>query len=126
MNIVTYACPVGIRPERRWALSLYRGTRTCENFARRRRGVLQLLRTEHGAATWALGGRSGADSDKARACAGLGLEWEPCGWGDELVLPRCAAYFSPCGYSVETQAPRRRRRRRGSFPSRDVAATTPA
>ena len=41
MNVVTYATPVGIRPERRWALSLFKSTVSRANFARRRRGVLQ-------------------------------------------------------------------------------------
>ena len=33
MNILTYASPMGIRPERLWQISLYRGTRTHANFA---------------------------------------------------------------------------------------------
>lgn len=44
MNILTYAAPVGIRPARRWCISLYRPTRSHTNFAARRTGVLQLLR----------------------------------------------------------------------------------
>ena len=96
MNIVTYASPVGIRPERRWTLSLYRGTRSHANFAARRRGVLQLLREAHAPATHALGGVSAAKDDavdKAAACEALGLGWETCGDWDERVLPGCAVYL---------------------------------
>jgi len=96
MNICTYATPVGIRPQRRWTLSLYRGTRSHANFAARRRGVLQLLREAHAPATHALGGVSAARVgavDKAAACQALGLEWETCGDWDERVLPGCAAYL---------------------------------
>ena len=96
MNILTYASPMGIRPERLWQISLYRGTRTHANFAARRCGVLQLCRGEHAAVTHALGGVSSekdAGADKAAACAAAGLAWEPaCAAWDELVLPRCAAY----------------------------------
>ncbi|KAH8084526.1 hypothetical protein JL720_8027 [Aureococcus anophagefferens] len=96
MNICTYATPVGIRPQRRWTLSLYRGTRSHANFAARRRGVLQLLREAHAPATHALGGVSAARVgavDKAAACEALGLDWEACGDWDERVLPGCAAYL---------------------------------
>ncbi|KAH8044371.1 hypothetical protein JL721_12873 [Aureococcus anophagefferens] len=94
MNICTYATPVGIRPQRRWTLSLYRGTRSHANFAARRRGVLQLLREAHAPATHA-GGVSGRESAPSarRACEALGLEWETCGDWDERVLPGCAAYL---------------------------------
>ena len=47
MNILTYASAVGIRPNRMWCVSLYRGTRSHENFAARGWGVLQLLRPAH-------------------------------------------------------------------------------
>lgn len=57
-----------------------------ENFARERRGVLQLLRPEHanvcgkengvaGELIRVLGGSSGRDVDKENACAGLGYKW---------------------------------------------------
>ena len=47
MNILTYATPVSSAPHRMWCISLYKGTSSYENFARERRGVLQLLRPEH-------------------------------------------------------------------------------
>lgn len=94
MNILTYASPVGIRPVRLWAVSLYRPTKTHANFAKRKRGVLQLLAPEHAKATWVLGGASGKDVDKAQECAAIQLNWEATAWADEALLPRCAAYVS--------------------------------
>ena len=41
MNLVTYACPVSIKP-RRFALGLYLGTASHDNFKRTRHGVLQV------------------------------------------------------------------------------------
>lgn len=57
MNIVTYASPVGIRPSRKWVISLFRQSLTHENFLRRRTGVLQLLTEEHAPLTFTLGGQ---------------------------------------------------------------------
>jgi hypothetical protein len=37
--------------------------------------------------------KSGRDINKAAACAKLGFEWRPAAGGDELLLPRCAAYY---------------------------------
>ena len=103
MQILTYATPIGIAPQRMWALSLYRPTRTHANFASRRCGVLQLLTEEHVGLMHVLGGQSGADVDKAAACAQAGFGWvdapEQCvtdgTWpadGPQL-LPGCAAYL---------------------------------
>lgn len=77
MNILTYASPVGIRPNRVWCVSLYRGTRSHENFAARGWGVLQLLRPAHAELVRPLGGASGRDISKADACAELGFAWRP-------------------------------------------------
>ena len=88
MNIVTYASPVGIRPERLWAVSLYRKTQSHEEFDGR--GVLQLLRPEHAELVSLLGGESGRDTDKRSRCADLGFEWTQ--WRGYDVLPGCAAY----------------------------------
>ena len=84
MNVVTYATPVGIRPERRWALSLFKSTVSRASFARRRRGVLQLLRPEHAPLVYALGGTCGGRG-RAAACARVCVgssDW------DRRVLPR--------------------------------------
>ena len=95
MNILTYATPVGIRPERLWSISLFRGTRTHANFASCRAGVLQQLTEEHAPLIYTLGGTSGAAVDKARECARQGFVWEaaPECRGDERVLSGCYAYY---------------------------------
>lgn len=90
MNIVTYASAVGIRPERVWCMSLYKGTKSHANFGQRKRGVLQLLTEEHSNLVWTLGGTSGGP--KNVACSDRGLAWENRDWCDEALLPRCAAY----------------------------------
>lgn len=92
MNILTYASPVGISP-RRWVISLFRKSKTHENFFRRRTGVLQLLRPCHASLTYTLGGCSARDVDKAACCAALGFDWQQVDGHDELLLPRCAAYY---------------------------------
>ena len=94
MNILTFASPVGVRPERRWAISLWRKTRTHALWSAQRSGVLQQLSAAHAPLTYALGGRSGADTDKAAACQALGFDWRegPPG-GNERVLPGCVAYY---------------------------------
>ena len=109
MNILTYATPAGVTP-RLWAVSLYRPTRSHANFLARGTGVLQLLCEPHTALAHTLGGQSGADADKAAACAAAGLAWEEPPrdetWtGDEQLLPGCASYIRlvqvgdlvPCG-----------------------------
>ena len=112
MQILTYATPVGVSP-RTWAISLYRPTLTRDNWAARRRGVLQLLCTPHAPLVYALGGRSGRDDDKAAACAAAGFGWvEPPASGgasaeaeEPRLLPGCATYLrlvqlgelTPCG-----------------------------
>ena len=107
MNILTYAVPVGIRPTRTWVLSLWQGTRSHENFAKRRRGVLQLLRRRHAPLVPILGKQSGATSDKETACRAAGFAWAPLLGADEergasssgghpaqpLLLPNCSAYY---------------------------------
>lgn len=86
-----------------------------ENFARERRGVLQMLRREHaqsqckstdntgevGELIRMLGGSSGREVDKRAACAELGYAWEnlPAGGDDEegiewpQILPTCVYYL---------------------------------
>ena len=106
MNLLTYATPAGIAPERMWAVSLYRETATYENWLRRRSGTLQLLRSAHAPLTHALGGTSAREgSDKASKCAALGFAWEAAEGGGERVLPGCEKYLRleqvgeliPCG-----------------------------
>ena len=94
MNILTFATPVSVTPNRVWSLSLYRDTLTQENLLRKPVAVLQLLTKEHIPLVQKLGGTSGRDEDKKAACAKEGFEWINC---DEFqgihVLPGCAAYL---------------------------------
>ena len=96
MNILTYATPVGIKPVRRWAIALYRDTRTHANFVARGSGVLQMLCEEHAPLVYTLGGCSGAELDKAAACAERGFGWVDGAGAEahpERLLPGCAAYL---------------------------------
>eukprot|EP00802_Teleaulax_amphioxeia_P023443 Tamp_24025.p1 GENE.Tamp_24025~~Tamp_24025.p1 ORF type:complete len:249 (+),score=24.36 Tamp_24025:3-749(+) len=112
MNILTYAVPVGIRPTRKWIISLWQGTLSHHNFSRRRKGVLQLLRRRHVALISILGKQSGSKvPDKAAQCAAAGFEWQallssntppsssasitpkPASSAHPLLLPNCAAYY---------------------------------
>ena len=99
MNILTYASPVSITPHRMWSISLYKGTLSHENFAREKRGILQLLTPQHSSLVRVLGGSSGNDVDKRLVCEELGYAWEKL--LDEkkdddhwpLVLPSCVYYL---------------------------------
>jgi len=93
MNVLTYATPVSVRPERIWCLGLFKDTLSYENFARTGTGILQLLRDDdqHIALIKLLGGASGREVDKEAGCAALGSTWIDL---DETqkVLPRCISY----------------------------------
>ena len=111
MNILTYASPVSVKPHRMWSISLYKGTLSHENFARERRGVLQLLAPEHvqcrrgdsesdqennvGALIRLLGGSSGKDVNKRLLCEKSGYGWHKLddtdGW--PCILPGCIYYM---------------------------------
>ncbi len=118
MNILTYASPVATQPYRMWSISLYKGTLSHENFAKERRGILQLLRPEHalckvdddidggkhGALIRVLGGSSGRDVDKETVCEELGFSWQrldDCEGESKAndddnwpkVLPHCVYYL---------------------------------
>ena len=64
MNITTYCSAVGIKPVRRYALGLYVGTLSRENFKATGAGVLQILNRNQAGAIDLLGRRSGRDVDK--------------------------------------------------------------
>ncbi len=103
MNIVTYATPVSITPDRIWSIGLYKGTVTHENFSKSKKGVLQLLSPKHSKIVALLGGKSNRDVDKRLECEKLGFEWislstsgdEDCveSSGNPEVLPDCACYL---------------------------------
>mmetsp|Transcript_4767 Transcript_4767/g.12013 ORF Transcript_4767/g.12013 Transcript_4767/m.12013 type:complete len:219 (+) Transcript_4767:171-827(+) len=89
MNIVTYCSAVSIRPVRKYALGLYVGTLSWENFLREGRGVLQVLNASHAGAVELLGTRSGRDVDKLAALGDAGLELAD--WRGVRILKGCAA-----------------------------------
>lgn len=101
MNILTYASPVAIKPHRMWSISLYKGTLSHENFAKEKRGMLQLLRPAHASCIRGLGGSSGRDFDKQAMCEKLGFPWQSLECNGETndnanwpqVLPHCAYYL---------------------------------
>uniref|UniRef100_A0A7S2Y493 Flavin reductase like domain-containing protein n=1 Tax=Entomoneis paludosa TaxID=265537 RepID=A0A7S2Y493_9STRA len=97
MNILTYATPVSIRPDRLWSLGLFHDTLTYQNFAATKQGVLQLLRPCHAELVKVLGGSSGRDVDKQSECETLGYPWikAPAEWGESApeLLPDCVCYL---------------------------------
>jgi len=75
MNILTYATPVSVRPDRVWALmGLYKGTLSHENFSRTRTCILQLLTAKHIPLVRLLGASSGNDLNKRQECSKLAPE----------------------------------------------------
>eukprot|EP00586_Coscinodiscus_wailesii_P016647 CAMPEP_0172501784 /NCGR_PEP_ID=MMETSP1066-20121228/153488_1 /TAXON_ID=671091 /ORGANISM="Coscinodiscus wailesii, Strain CCMP2513" /LENGTH=165 /DNA_ID=CAMNT_0013276767 /DNA_START=247 /DNA_END=744 /DNA_ORIENTATION=+ len=95
MNILTYATPVSVAPERIWSIGLYKETLTRDNFAQRRFGVLQLLQPPHSSLVPVLGGVSGRDVDKAIECSRRGFPWGILEGREDLplVLPGCSYYL---------------------------------
>ena len=75
MNILTYATPVSVRPDRVWSIGLYKETLSYQNFCRDRSCILQLLTDKHIPLVKLLGGTSGNDVDKGSECAKLGFQW---------------------------------------------------
>ncbi len=65
MNIITYAAAVGIRPASTWTISLYKTTKSYQNFMKNGFALLQLLDEEHHAGIVPLlGQQSGKDINK--------------------------------------------------------------
>ena len=93
MNIVSYASPMSIRPERLWAIGLYKETYSYENFKKSRKGILQLLTPEHIPIIRLLGGTSGRDLNKEEESRKLGFEWMHYADGQPRVLPGCKSYL---------------------------------
>jgi flavin reductase (DIM6/NTAB) family NADH-FMN oxidoreductase RutF len=75
-NILTYATPVSVLPDRVWCLGLYKETLSYENFVRNRCGILQLLTGHHIPYVRLLGGQSGRTVDKIHECQRLGCTFE--------------------------------------------------
>ncbi len=93
MNILTYATPINIKPDRIWSLSLYKGTVTHDNFSRTGKGVLQLLAPSHATLVKLLGGSSSRDVDKKLECKKLGIEWVSIDSESPELLPNCSYYL---------------------------------
>ncbi|CAM9708768.1 unnamed protein product, partial [Heterosigma akashiwo] len=95
MNILTYATPVSVTPDRVWTIGLYKGTQSRDNFAARKEGVLQVLTEPHHSLVKLLGGSSGYDVNKQEECASLGFAWESLDKTEKypMVLPKCAQYL---------------------------------
>eukprot|EP00877_Chromochloris_zofingiensis_P004067 jgi/Chrzof1/13661/Cz08g07050.t1 len=73
MNIVTYASPIAIQPQRKYALGLYIGTLSWENMHQTHKGVLQILQRQHSPLINLLGKQSGHDVDKVKEVEQLGF-----------------------------------------------------
>ena len=94
MNILTYATPVSISPERVWSMGVFKSTLSDDNLRRTGICVLQLLTDQHVDAVSLLGGFSGRDVGKKAECEKLNLQWEDLNDEDGFqVLPGCASYM---------------------------------
>ncbi|CAM9351394.1 unnamed protein product [Ectocarpus sp. 6 AP-2014] len=94
MNIVTYASPVGIEPERLWMVSLFKSTLSYENFIREGWGVLQLLQRNHAPLVPILGQSGGRDTDKAGRCAEQAFPWDEPSCMNVAIIPGCGSYVT--------------------------------
>ena len=93
MNILTYASPVSIQPNRIWCIGLFKGTVAHENFSKAGGGVLQLLAPEHYSIVKILGGFSGRNINKEEECSILGFKWFSCDKTKSKLLPGCSYYL---------------------------------
>lgn len=96
MNILTYATPISIRPDRIWSIGIFKGTVAYENFSITGEGILQLLSPQHSKLVKLLGGSSGKDVNKRLECAKLGMSWTSINDNDDglpEVLPDCMHYL---------------------------------
>lgn len=99
MNILTYATPVSVRPERVWSIGLYKETLSHANFKQEGHGILQLLCQPHSRLVPLLGGISGKDADKQKECERLGFPLQSLTADSNLdlslplILPGCAHYL---------------------------------
>lgn len=109
MNLLTYATPVAIRPNRMYALGLFKQTKSRDNFLREKTCILQLLSAsneQHIECIRLLGGTSGKDVSKEEEFASLGIELQELASDDDdddaestppdelpKVLPGCVRYL---------------------------------
>ncbi|WIA22781.1 hypothetical protein OEZ86_009734 [Tetradesmus obliquus] len=64
LNMITYASPIALRPQRKYALGLYVQSMSYQNVKETGRAVLQILQEPHAKLTQLLGKTSGRDVDK--------------------------------------------------------------
>ncbi len=105
MNLLTYATPVSISPNRLYALGLYKATKSRDNFLREKTCILQLLsesNEKHIECVRLLGGTSGKDVSKEQDLASVhGIELQELACYDDAeaqedlpkVLPGCVRYL---------------------------------
>jgi len=110
MNVLTYATPVSIRPNRLYALGLYKETKSRDNFLREKTCILQLLSAsndKHIECVRLLGGTSGKVVRKEDELASVyGIELQTLASDDDgdddddenqerlpKVLPGCVRYL---------------------------------
>ena len=105
MNLLTYATPVSIRPNRLYALGLYKATKSRDNFLREKTCILQLLsesNEKHIECVRLLGGTSGKDVSKEKDLTSVhGIELQELARDDDTepqedlpkVLPGCVRYL---------------------------------
>eukprot|EP00882_Tetradesmus_deserticola_P033956 GHRQ01038838.1.p1 GENE.GHRQ01038838.1~~GHRQ01038838.1.p1 ORF type:complete len:164 (+),score=51.69 GHRQ01038838.1:697-1188(+) len=73
MNMITYASPIALRPQRKYALGLYVQSMSYQNVKETGRAVLQILQVRHAQLTQLLGKSSGRDVDKVAQLQQLGF-----------------------------------------------------
>ncbi|EFJ51497.1 hypothetical protein VOLCADRAFT_120449 [Volvox carteri f. nagariensis] len=73
LNLLTYASPIAIKPDRCFAIGLYLGTASYANMKAHRRGVLQVLGSRHISLFHLLGKTSARDIDKHAAIQTAGF-----------------------------------------------------
>ena len=90
MNIVTYCSAVAISPTRKYAMGLYVGTLSWENFMKSGLGVLQLLNKNHSNIISLLGTKSGREVNKLGELEGT-YGHEVGEWQGIPILSDCSA-----------------------------------
>ena len=103
MNIITYCTPVAHSPERWYAVSLFHGTVSRENFLRDDSGcVLQIMAQEHAPLVPLLGKQSARDVDKLATLAEQGVSALARVRDGHEVLAGCVGVLKLKAASVHT------------------------
>ena len=105
MNLITYASPIAIKPHEIWALSLFKGTVSHENFAFHKKGILQQLTKSHLNTINLLGKQSGRHVNKLDELETLGHKLSRIQHSNipELDLPPLQVFYdSPLLIELES------------------------